>query len=1080
MQFRKKCLSGTLLCFLSVFFNVSKAQYFTDTASARIAYQLAEKHYTNSKFDSSMYYYETAAKLFKGRLDRDGYISSYNKIIKILWTQGKFETAFQKANIIKDTIVVLLPQKHDLLAEYYENIASLYRVKTSFTEASLYLRLALEAAESEERKASVYTEMGVFFDRQGEQDSALHYLDSAIKIYTRLNNENDVANTWNRLAKVYSNNGEYNQGIECANKGLQIALKKDNQLQVAKICNSLGMLYDLMGNYDKALDSYQLGKSIYERILSPSALEVGTICVNQGAVYFGLKEYDKALEHYEKANRIYVANYGENYYGAAQNYLNISETLLLKKEYTKAFQTAQKGMAMLKKLYGEKSSWISFGKYVLANICLEQKNYSEAIKYYYEAADIYTILYGEVIPEKGHVFRGLAKAYYGLKKFNLADSFYLKAIDTYHNTLGHKHPFVAEIHEEIGRNKIRENNYSEALSFLQKALISNSIGFDDSDVHKNPLTQEVRILSKSLLLSTLKEKAKIFLHNYTKHNNVAEIENAYKTLQLAADLTVKLIQEHTEGWNTLSKNLEEAYNIFQSYLATAKLLHSLDPVHISSEQLYAIVEKSKAIALSTLLQENKARQFLDVPDSLIDMEKNLKINLTFYEKQINELLTAKKLTGRDSSKLVFSQDKLFDLKRSHEQFTQYLEKNYPEYYKLKYQFYVADLNKIQQTLPDEKTFIVEYFLADTLLYIFTISKNNYAIQNIPINKSFIRQISRYIKSINTIDKKIYLETAYQLYNKLIAPIYSIIKTSERLIIIPSNELHYLPFEALLTKSVTVASDYSQLPYLINKYQISYHQSTSLWTQSMQRDKHDGEENFIGFAPVFSKKYTTSYPSAKLATIFNTRKQVNTRTVFNAFDYNKKTFTELSYSLTEVKEIRELFLKQKKSAAIYVFQQASEQNFKKQSPHYKYVHIATHGFNNDYSPSLSGLAFAQPLKIDSISPNEEGILFSGEVYNLKLRADLLTLSSCESGIGKLFKGEGLLSLSRGFLYAGASNILYSLWKVNDKSTALLMYTFYKHILSGKSYADALRMAKLKLVHQKTMHPSLWSGFVLMGR
>jgi CHAT domain-containing protein len=145
--------------------------------------------------------------------------------------------------------------------------------------------------------------------------------------------------------------------------------------------------------------------------------------------------------------------------------------------------------------------------------------------------------------------------------------------------------------------------------------------------------------------------------------------------------------------------------------------------------------------------------------------------------------------------------------------------------------------------------------------------------------------------------------------------------------------------------------------------------------------------------------------------------------------------------------------------------------------YRYVHFATHGLVNEPKPKLSGLMLAP---VDS--PQEDDILYLGEIYNLSLNADLVVLSACETGVGKLVKGEGLIGLTRGFLYAGAANLLVSLWQVNDASTANLMIDFYQNLLAGKSKAAALREAKLRLLEQQTKYakPYHWAPFVLIGK
>ena len=118
--------------------------------------------------------------------------------------------------------------------------------------------------------------------------------------------------------------------------------------------------------------------------------------------------------------------------------------------------------------------------------------------------------------------------------------------------------------------------------------------------------------------------------------------------------------------------------------------------------------------------------------------------------------------------------------------------------------------------------------------------------------------------------------------------------------------------------------------------------------------------------------------------------------------------------------------------------------------------------------------------EEINEKNEGILFAGETYNLMLNADMVVLSACESGMGTLMKGEGMMELSRGFLFAGVPNIVYSLWKIGDFNTSQLMADFYKYVLQKNNYAHALRLAKLNLIKSEaTAFPKFWSSFELVG-
>jgi len=162
-----------------------------------------------------------------------------------------------------------------------------------------------------------------------------------------------------------------------------------------------------------------------------------------------------------------------------------------------------------------------------------------------------------------------------------------------------------------------------------------------------------------------------------------------------------------------------------------------------------------------------------------------------------------------------------------------------------------------------------------------------------------------------------------------------------------------------------------------------------------------------------------------------------------------------------------------------FQEANEMALKTalEKP-YQYVHIASHSFANLQQSKFSGIACAEPSEKES---KEDGILYVGEIYNLDVPADLVVLSSCESGVGKLSEGEGMLGLNRSFVYAGVPNVIFSLWKINDKTSSDFMIDFYRNLLAGKSYAEALRAVKLKMIKTESLaSPNLWSGFLLIGR
>ena len=188
------------------------------------------------------------------------------------------------------------------------------------------------------------------------------------------------------------------------------------------------------------------------------------------------------------------------------------------------------------------------------------------------------------------------------------------------------------------------------------------------------------------------------------------------------------------------------------------------------------------------------------------------------------------------------------------------------------------------------------------------------------------------------------------------------------------------------------------------------------------------------------------------------------------------FTNLPNTREEVNAISELYPKAERQ--VYLGAQAREEALKaEQLNQYRYIHFATHGLINEKIPSRSGIVLS--LIPDS---KEDGFVQMREIMRLKLNADMVTLSACSSGLGKLVDGEGMIGLTRAFMYAGADSVVVSLWNVSDSATAELMSAFYRNLKNGLPKDEAMRQAKLKLLHGPQSvwkHPYFWAPFVLAG-
>ncbi|MBL4650984.1 MAG: CHAT domain-containing protein, partial [Aureispira sp.] len=400
-----------------------------------------------------------------------------------------------------------------------------------------------------------------------------------------------------------------------------------------------------------------------------------------------------------------------------------------------------------------------------------------------------------------------------------------------------------------------------------------------------------------------------------------------------------------------------------------------------------------------------------------------------------------------------------------------LKNKYPKYHHLKYENITVNAKEVQASLQP-KTLLLEYFVTDSMTYLFAVSKTS--IELFPINikkqtlKERIKTLRLALSNYNLILKQselagsLYTGSAYWFYKKMLSVALKD-KTIDNLIVITDGELGHLPFEAFLMEKIPQGKiDYATLPYLINEYNISYNYSATLWkenleSQALRKQVNTSNNNHQIFA--CAATYPTvdsSLLDLRLPNIFNLRTSL-------------KPLPEAQREIATLSEVFEgLFLTNDST---------NEAFFKEHAHKYAVIHLAMHGILHPRVPMLSSLAFTENK--DSL---EDNFLQAHEIAHLNLNADLVVLSACETGYGKFEQGEGVISLARSFMYAGTPSLVVSLWQVNDQSTAHIMSYFYQNIADGLPKDVALRQAKLeylKIAKDIAAHPAFWSAFIQLG-
>ncbi|MEP5340143.1 MAG: CHAT domain-containing protein [Algibacter sp.] len=339
------------------------------------------------------------------------------------------------------------------------------------------------------------------------------------------------------------------------------------------------------------------------------------------------------------------------------------------------------------------------------------------------------------------------------------------------------------------------------------------------------------------------------------------------------------------------------------------------------------------------------------------------------------------------------------------------------------------LNELQQKLLKNNAVLTEYFYGKNYLYQFIISDNDIDLKQMPLNdtsKKAITKFNHLFDNPSIINNNInnYTQQAFNIYELLN---FKSLQSYKNVIIIPDGVLNFTPFEALLSTK-TETTTYSKMPFVILNQNIAYSTNVFFYLNTVESNK---KNKVLGVFPVF-----------------------------------KNTQQTLTFSINEAEVIEN-----EMASRIFMNADASKSNFIKNASNYNILHLSTHATSGD---------FVKPASISFYDDN----LTLNELYSIDLNADLVVLSACETGIGKLHKAEGAMSVARGFQFAGAKNLLFSLWQINDLSTSKIMEFFYENYKSTQSAFTANHHSKIAYLQNKSISnakksPYYWSAFVYYG-
>jgi CHAT domain-containing protein/Tfp pilus assembly protein PilF len=1019
------------------------------------AFRFADKE----EDDSARIYFENAGRIyldllkyskFKNRRILENYLFEQNNLA---FTYIQLQL-YREAQVVSDSVVGLSMQ--------------------AFGERNKYEAYALS------NKSTVLCKDGMY---KNALDCAFKGLDIEKQLLG--DNNAEIARIYCNIGMIYNDNGEYDKALEYQLKSLRMRteLPGENQYVISVSYSFTGSVYTAIGEYEVALDYFKKSLNLLLKLYGEKYSRVAQTYNNMAMVYYNKGEFDLALEYFLRSSNLRKEVSGEKNPDQAGIYSNIGTTLTQLGEYDQSMEYLKKALALDKETFGENHPYIAADLNNIGENYSFKADYNKALEFHFMSLKMKLATLSEKHPDVAYSYSNIALAYEMKGIFDSASIFYTKALMTFSEAMGKKHPLVAVTFRSLGLLSMKQHKYDLALKYFQSGLVADIKNYFDSlNIYSNPKLSNY--LETNTLCDLFGGKAEAFYELKDYKSSLIDY--------IIADSIISIMRKASVTKADKLKIGESASHIYDGAIKTCMKLADLNEDYNSKnyyiEKAFYFSEEDKAGLLLEALAGQEGLKFAGIPDSMLQLEHKLKTNISFKEKRLADV--------SDSSQEAIIRNNLFQLNRKYDELSSNFEKNYPEYYNLKYSTRKQSIKDIQ-ILLDNKTAIRNYILGDSDIYIFTITHKNLDLLKVPKICQFEDTIQAFrddLASPSSKSKIDYLRIGNTLFRQLFPDISSVsnaeknslLNEIENLVIIPDGSLGIIPFEALLSENYSgQINKYQDYPFLIKRFNISYSYSANLFYRTFTKfSKHKIElshlNDWLAFAPVFDEQSDRGMLMSTRELNDRLNKLKNNTPSKRSTLLNGDFVTPLPGTENETQAIFKEYDTKHLKAEVLLHKDANEQFIKSGGlENFKIIHFATHGFVNSEKPELSGILLNQ----DTIG-GQDGILYAGEIYNLNLNADLIVLSACETGLGKIMKGEGIIGLTRALLYAGTRNIIVSLWQVSDQSTSDLMIDFYDFLLKGNrenSYSECLRKAKLKMIAGEAYsHPFYWSPFILIGK
>lgn len=971
------------------------------------------------------------------------------------------------------------PEPLSLIAEEAGEHRIEVRLSNKRTPAGFYeikieaLRAPTQADRDQAAAEKLYSDASLLRSQSGADSrrKALEKYEQALPIFLTLNDLPSARACYFLAGFIYHSSGELQKALDYYGRALALSKQLGDKPNEGVLLNNIGGVYDILGEPQKALEYYSqalaLSSTLSDRSSSADTLN------NIGVIYYNLSEPQKALDYYNQA--LMIKKEVGDPAKIANTLNNIANVYTILGEPQRALEYLQAALDLWRKakdIRGEAITLHYFG-YTYAS----QGDMKKALEYYNQALPLRRTAgdrRGEALTlgSAGAALSSLGEQQKALEYDQQALELQKTIKDRRSQAITLQH--IGDVYTLPGNVALAVPYYNEALSLAQ------AVG--DRQIEANALQGMARV-----------ERDRGDFVTARKH-----IEDAISKIEgVRGQVDIQMRASY----------LGVKHDAYQFYIDLLMRMHHLNPQDGNDATALRISEQAHARSLLEMLSESRVNIRQGVDAALLEREHSLSQQINAKaERQIQAL-------GQNAKERAALLNKeISELEDQRQQVQAAIRKASPAYAALT-QPQPLGLKEIQAQL-DQGTTLLEYSLGEERSYVWAVTQNSLKVYELP-GREQIEQAARRVYELltarsqskagedaQTKQERIakaesqLLNATKELSQMVLGPIGSEL-SAERLVIVADGALQYVPFAALSvvsgqssvagrsagnkqrTTDNRPATDYQ--PLIVDHEVISLPSASALaiQRQGLRNRKPAPSAVAVIADPVFSAADERLGVQAKTGAV----KQVpgdgsaDTRLIEHLADDSGLIIRRLKFTRQEAEQILAEAPRAKNFKAVD-FKANRAMATGGELSKYRYVHFATHGYIDSDRPDLSAIVLSL---VDEEGKPEDGFLRAHDIYNLNLPAEVVVLSACETGLGKQIKGEGLVGLTQGFMYAGARRVVVSLWNVNDKATAELMARFYRGMLrENKTPAAALRTAQLEMSQQaKWRSPYYWAAFVLQG-